>query len=104
MVTTNCETGRCEYLQERNGNKHRLNEIARASSSLPYVSKIVEIDGIPMLDGGIIDSIPLLHAIEKGHKPKMLLFAHAIKGGAKLAKILKYQSLSIGIIHVYALC
>ena len=20
MVTTNCETGRCEYLQERNGN------------------------------------------------------------------------------------
>ena len=73
MVTTNCETGRCEYLQERNGNKHRLNEIARASSSLPFVSKIVEIDGIPMLDGGIIDSIPLLHAIEKGHSQNVVI-------------------------------
>lgn len=103
MVTTNCETGRCEYLQERNGNKHRLNEIARASSSLPYVSKIVEIDGIPMLDGGIIDSIPLLHAIEKGHCQNVVICTRT-KGGAKLAKILKYQSLSIGIIHVYALC
>lgn len=67
MVTTNCKTGRSEYLQERNGNKHRLNEIARASSSLPYVSKIVEVDGEPMLDGGIIDSIPLMRAIEMGH-------------------------------------
>ena len=48
-------------------------KIARASSSLPYVSKIVEIDGIPMLDGGIIDSIPLLHAIEKGHSQNVVI-------------------------------
>jgi len=73
MVTTNCETGRCEYLQERNGNKHRLNEIARASSSLPFVSKIVEIDGIPMLDGGIVDSIPVLRSIEMGHSTNVVV-------------------------------
>ncbi len=38
----------------------------RASSSLPYVSKIVEVDGIPIFDGGITDSIPVQHAIDKG--------------------------------------
>lgn len=73
IVTTNCETGRSEYLQERSGNKHRLNEIALASSSLPYVSKIVKVDGRPMLDGGIIDSIPLMRAIETGHKKNVVI-------------------------------
>lgn len=67
MVMTNCQTGRSEYLSETGGSKKRLNELARASSSLPYVSKIVWIDGKPMLDGGIIDSIPVMHAMEVGH-------------------------------------
>ncbi len=73
MVTTNCLTGRCEYLQERSGDSRRLNELARASSSLPYVSKIVNIDGIPMLDGGIIDSIPVLRAISAGHETNVVI-------------------------------
>jgi len=47
MVVTNCETGLAEYLTETEGNAKRLNELARASSSLPYVSKIVTIDGKP---------------------------------------------------------
>lgn len=73
MVTTNCETGRSEYLQETTGSAHRLNELARASSSLPYVSKIVNIDGTPMLDGGIADSIPILRAIETGHERNVVV-------------------------------
>lgn len=67
MVTTNCLTGECEYLSEHSGNRQRLLDICRASSSLPYVSKIVWIDRKPMLDGGIIDSIPLERAIRQGH-------------------------------------
>jgi len=66
MVTTNCLTGHACYLSEKN-DRQRLLDIVRASSSLPYVSKIVNVDGIPMLDGGIVDSIPLQHSIEKGH-------------------------------------
>jgi len=66
VVATNCLTGRAEYLSERS-DRERLIAIVKASSSLPYVSQITYVDGIPMLDGGIIDSIPLEHAIEKGH-------------------------------------
>lgn len=73
MTMTNCQTGCTEYLTETSGDKHRLNELARASSSLPYVSKIVDIDGKPMLDGGIADSIPVIHAIEMGHETNVVI-------------------------------
>ena len=42
-------------------------DIVKASSSLPYVAQITEVDGIPMLDGGIVDSIPVERAIATGH-------------------------------------
>lgn len=66
MVTTNCLTGRACYLTEKH-DRQRLLDIARASSSLPYVSKIVEVDGVPMLDGGIVDSIPVARSMELGY-------------------------------------
>lgn len=66
MVTTNCQTGQAMYLSEKHDRQRAL-DIVRASSSLPYVSKIVEVDGIPMLDGGIVDSIPVQRAINMGH-------------------------------------
>ena len=65
MVNTNCLTGRPCYLTEKH-NRQRLLDIVKASSSLPYVSKIVTVDGVPMLDGGIVDSIPVMRAIERG--------------------------------------
>lgn len=73
MVTTNCLTGRACYLTEKSGNRQRLLDIARASSSLPYVSKIVNVDGIPMLDGGIVDSIPVMRAMEQGHSKNVVV-------------------------------
>ncbi len=66
MVTTNCLTGGAMYLTEKN-DKQRTLDLVRASSSLPFVSKIVNVDGIPMLDGGIVDSIPVQRAIDTGH-------------------------------------
>ena len=66
MVTTNCRTGQAMYLSEQHDRQRAL-DIVRASSSLPYVSKIVDVDGIPMLDGGIVDSIPVQRAINMGH-------------------------------------
>ena len=62
MVTTNCLTGHTCYLQEKE-DKQRIIAIAKASSSLPYVCPITYVDGIPMLDGGIVDSIPVLRAM-----------------------------------------
>lgn len=66
MVTTNCLTGFAEYLSEKH-DARRITAIAKASSSLPYVAQITHVDGIPMLDGGIVDSIPVLRATSQGH-------------------------------------
>lgn len=73
MAVTNCNTGRVEYLSEHAGNRQRLIDICRASSSLPYVSKIVEVDGQPYLDGGIIDSVPVERAISQGHERNVVI-------------------------------
>lgn len=73
MVTTNCLTGESDYLSEHSGNRRRLLDICRASSSLPYVSKIVWVDRKPMLDGGIVDSIPVERAIFQGHPENVVV-------------------------------
>lgn len=66
MVATNCLTGEAEYLEEKD-DPRRIIDIVRASSSLPYVCPIVRVDGTPMLDGGIVDSIPLLRSVREGN-------------------------------------
>lgn len=65
MVTTSCRTGRACYYDEKMDTV-RIIDIVKASSSLPFVSPISYVDGEPMLDGGIADSIPLLRARELG--------------------------------------
>ena len=72
MVTTNCLTGKACYLHVKD-DRQRLLDAVRASSSLPYVSKIVNVDGIPMLDGGIVDSIPVMRAMEQGHHKNVVV-------------------------------
>lgn len=72
MVTTNCLTGLPCYLEEKK-DKQRLLAIVKASSSLPYVCPVTYVDGIPMLDGGIIDSIPVARAISQGYEKNLLV-------------------------------
>ena len=66
MVTTNCLNGEAEYFEEKSSSE-RVMSIVRASSSLPFVTKITYVDGIPMLDGGIADSIPVRYVLEQGY-------------------------------------
>lgn len=65
MVTTSCLTGKACYYEEKH-QPERIIDIVRASSSLPFVCPIAYVDGEPMLDGGLADSIPLLRARERG--------------------------------------
>lgn len=65
MVTTNCVTGEANYFEEKQ-DKKRVIDIVRASSSLPFVCPIAYVDDVPMLDGGIVDSIPLMRARNEG--------------------------------------
>lgn len=106
MVTTDCLTGRSCYLSEHNGNRQRLLDIVRASSSLPYVSKIVWVDGVPMLDGGIIDSVPVMHAMEQGHSKNVLVLTRnkgfrSTDHDHKIPKFIykKYPRLRVALSH-----
>lgn len=72
MVTTNCLTGEANYFEEKN-DKNRLINIIRASCSLPFVCPITYVDDIPMLDGGIVDSIPLQRALDDGFENNVVV-------------------------------
>ncbi len=72
MVVTNCVTGEAEYMTERQ-DRQRLMRICRASSSMPLVAPMVNIDGIPYLDGGLADSIPIGRALELGNEKIVLI-------------------------------
>ena len=61
LVTTNCVTGRAEYMTERK-DRERLMKICRASCSMPLLTPIVNVDGVPYLDGGLADSVPIRRA------------------------------------------
>ena len=60
------------YLSERYDH-HRMTQIAKASSALPFVSQMTVVDGIPMLDGGIVDSIPIIRSIDTGHHENVVV-------------------------------
>lgn len=57
VTVTNLETGQAEY--PKIDHVFEQMEYLRASSALPLISKIVEIDGKKYLDGGLTDSIPV---------------------------------------------
>ena len=57
IVMTNIESGKPEYVLIKDVFKQM--EYLRATSALPYASKIIEINNKKYLDGGISDSIPI---------------------------------------------
>ena len=65
VTCSNLETGQPEYLKV-NDMKSEI-DLLRASASLPYLSQIVEFNGMKLLDGGCTDSIPLKAFQEMGY-------------------------------------
>ncbi len=72
LAATNCLTGRVEFIEEYR-DRERLMAACRASSSLPFAAPMVEVDGIPMLDGGIADSVPVRKAIADGYDYNIII-------------------------------
>lgn len=72
MVTSNCLTGKAEYYEEKRDPK-RLVDICKASCSLPVMCPVSYVDGIPMVDGGVCDAIPIRRAIEDGYKKNVVI-------------------------------
>ena len=71
VVCTNVETGKAEYFQLTD--MKRDIDYMRASASLPYFSKLVELDGKKYLDGGCSDSIPLQSMEKIGYERNIVV-------------------------------
>ena len=65
VTLTNIETGEPEYVKITDAFAQM--EALRATSAMPMVSRVVEIEGKKYLDGGISDSIPLDKAMALGY-------------------------------------
>ena len=70
-VASNLETGKAEYLPCINM-KHDVIYV-RASASLPLLSRIVETDGLKLLDGGCTDSIPVKKFQQMGYQKNIVV-------------------------------
>ncbi len=71
VTCTNVETGEAEYIKIND----MVEEIdyVRASASMPYVSRIVEIGGKKFLDGGCSDSVPVRAFMELGYEKNVVV-------------------------------
>ena len=72
VVCTDVETGMPVYHEMDHVDYNEL-EWLRASASMPLASKIVEVDGWKLLDGGVSDSIPLEYFEKQGYKRNVVI-------------------------------
>lgn len=71
VVMTNIENGQAEYVLIEDIFEQM--EYLRATSALPFASKIIEINGKKYLDGGISDSIPIDYCQSLGYDKIILI-------------------------------
>ena len=65
-----------------------------ASSSMPLVSRTVEVDGKPLLDGGTCDRVPLTYSLLTGARTHIVVLTQAadyVKGPNKLMALLRQR-------------
>ena len=71
-VCTNVETGEAVYKQLEKAGQLTYDWI-RASASMPLASKVVELEGMKVLDGGVSDSIPLEYFERIGYERNVVI-------------------------------
>ncbi len=82
---TNLLTGKADFIP-----KERMDEdftAIRASSSLPLMSPIVLVDGIPCLDGGLSEAIPILQSEREGNQKHVIVLTRQhgyVKGSYRM--------------------
>lgn len=72
VVCTDVETGLAVYHKMNRVDYEEL-EWLRASASMPLVSKVVEVQGFKLLDGGVSDSIPLEYFESAGYDRNVVI-------------------------------
>lgn len=73
-VAANCSTGEAEYFDKNSLNRENNIRALMATSSLPFISKMIKVKENQYLDGGIIDAIPIEKALKDNiQKPIVIL-------------------------------
>jgi len=90
-VITNCRTGEAEYPDVKDFRTDTV--YIRASSSLPFLSKMVKINGELYLDGGVSDSIPIKKSIENGNTKNIIIMTRDKKYRKKQSKLGKISAI-----------
>ena len=73
-VCTDCGTGEAVYY----GKEADHLTVLRASASLPFLSRMVEYEGRKLLDGAIVDAIPLAKAKIEGYERNVVVLTRPI--------------------------
>ena len=90
-VASDCLTGKPVYKKLESCDEHDLVWM-RASASMPIASKVVEVDGYKLLDGGMTDSIPLEYFESLGYNRNLVILTQPrefIKETAGLMGLMK---------------
>ena len=76
VAVTNLQTAQAEYVKLIDPLAQM--EVLRATSAMPYVSRPVEIEGIPYLDGAIADSIPVEQMQKLGYDKIIVILTRTL--------------------------
>ncbi len=107
-VATDCRTGKPVYFEK--GHCKDILDAVKASASMPFISPMVDVDGIPCLDGGCSCKIPYKWALdenyenivviktrERGFRKNAEKMSHAerfYKGNPEFGKVLAMSDIS----------
>lgn len=72
FVSTNCQKGIVEYMKP-DGTEDQLLQLCKASCSVPLICGPVKLGEYHYLDGSIIDSVPIMHALTNCSKAVVIL-------------------------------
>lgn len=92
VVCSNLETGKAEYLQCINMLQDTI--YVQASASLPLLSRIVEVNGMKLSDGGSCDSIPIKKFQEMGYTKNIVVLTQSSdyrKGKNNLLPLIRHR-------------
>ena len=93
-VCTDCESGEPVYKKIQSAQYNDL-EWIRASASMPLVSRIVDINGQKLLDGGIADSIPLRFMENSGYANNVVVLTQPRSYRKKKNSLLPLMKLAL---------
>ena len=91
VTCTNVETGRPEYIRCTDFKGTDAMEYLRAGASMPLVSRIVEVGGKKLLDGGVADSIPLAAFRKMGYVKNIVVLTRAAGYRKRPAGLLPFR-------------